>query len=105
MRVWKWALAPGYNEIAVPLGAKPLSVVAQHGVSLFMAVSGDEPDEQKDTQAFYVALTGEEIPLDASTSEFLGTVREPGAFVAHVFQVAPQEEPLPPSLVAIGDEA
>lgn len=104
MRIYKWPLPMGYSEIEVPLGTDPLSVVAQREVVLYGAVP-DEPSGETERLAFYVALTGEEFP-DIAVGRFFGSVREPGNFVAHVFQVvAASPEALPEALTATEAES
>lgn len=84
-RVWKWQLEPGENLLQMPKGAIVLSVIEQNGVVLYAAIEHHETEVEP--RSFFVAMTGESFDYDfPAQSEFVGTVRLPGNYVAHVFE-------------------
>lgn len=87
MKVWKFELQPGTNPLHLPQDTTVLSVIEQNGAVMLYAAVDFEGDPMEVERQFYVAMTGEEFDVGfPAKAEFIGTVRAPGNFVAHVFE-------------------
>jgi hypothetical protein len=92
MRIWKYELDVGLNELAMPYGARVLHLAAQGQIPCMWALVN--PDNPPKLRTFAVVGTGHEID-QADRFDYLGTfhITEGLAteFVGHVF-----EELVPP---------
>lgn len=116
MHVQKFTIAQGKNEVDLPQGSKVLSAVAKQGVAaVYALVPEDIEDIGSVRHLFFAAPTGEPLTFDSVADgwpdhlsevncTFLGTVREPGSYTWHVFEVATSSA-LPSELVASSAEA
>lgn len=82
MRVFKYPLTSGEQEISIPEGAIPLCVHRnQGGAAVWFLV---DPDQAAHPQSFFLAATGQEIPQKFSL--YLGSTHElEGWMVFHLF--------------------
>lgn len=87
MRVMKYPLQQGLNEIEMPQQATVLSAIAKGGGGALYVQVTDE-DSEMETRAFLALQTGETSPIDPTNSTFIGSLREPGSHTWHVFEVA-----------------
>lgn len=83
--VYKFPLSFGAQTISLPWGAKPISVIEQHGqIILYCLV--DPHDDREESRGFLVAGTGWAInEEDSMRLIFIGTVKV-GTFVWHFFE-------------------
>lgn len=83
MQMWKYRLEPGgITTVEMPEPGSVLSVVEQRGIALYALV---DPAGERELRRFAAPLTGQEIPGEVTS--FVGTVRAPGDWVAHVFEI------------------
>lgn len=85
MTIWKYPL-PANDKFVVdlPKGAKVLSVQMQNDApQMWVLVDSTAP---KRTRNFYLAGTGERLPLVISQAEFIGTFQT-DAMVWHLFDL------------------
>lgn len=87
-RVYKYKLgAVGITALVMPYGTQVLSVHSQDNEVMLWALL-DDAGFAPEKRCFYAATTGQEMPDDGR--KFIGTVLlEGGAFVTHIFEVAP----------------
>ena len=82
--VWKWALAPGSNELQMPLDSQVLTVQMQGETPCLWALVDDNNDLVWRTFAVYG--TGRLVRHDHG--KYIGTFQmNGGALVWHVFEV------------------
>lgn len=83
--VWKFELdADDYNEIELPAGAKPLTVMGQRGRAQLWCLV-DPNETVYETRVFRLAGTGHPIRENV---EYIGTFQlYGGSFVGHLFEV------------------
>lgn len=81
IRIWKYTLAPGEQQIDMAADMVPLSVGVQ-GERVVMWVQLGEPAVHY-SRHVYVAMTGKEFENPATP--FIGTVQLPSGIVAHVY--------------------
>jgi len=86
MKVWKYQMEPGENQIQLPVGATPISVGWQSsGVVLWVLIpDGALPGSDAEVRTFLWVGTGHEFD---GPVEFVGTTDGPGGFIWHVFEV------------------
>lgn len=110
MEVEKYTIQHGTNTLPMMQGTRVLSACAKHGHAVLYVVSPDNATEKVDRR-FVAVATGEALvaegdgaaeELTEANSTFVGTVREPGSYTWHVFEVAGQ---LPSELAAHSEHA
>lgn len=85
-QIWKFKLniETTPNTIAMPSGAKILSVQAQDGEPVLWALC--DPEAKKANRTFVIVGTGHLVPENAG--QYIGTFQLPEyVFVGHVFEV------------------
>lgn len=83
--VWKVAVAPKMNAVALPAGAIPLAVQMQDDVPQMWFLV--DPERPKEPRSFLVVGTGQPIPDDVPL-HFIGTFQmAPEGLVWHLFEV------------------
>jgi hypothetical protein len=92
--IWKFALAPGPNEVKMPSGAKVLTAQTQetsNSVSLWAIV---DPDAELEARRFVLLPTGLEWQDDGTIEmRYYGTVQFGGSTVVlHVFEGVGSED-------------
>lgn len=85
--VWKFPIAPGENEVVMPVGAHVISAQQQgdFNVVLWAIVDRDAPTQKR---RVFVAMTGQDLPKGIGWRHFVATVQV-GPIVSHIFDVAP----------------
>jgi hypothetical protein len=90
--IWRWELQPGGNELALPKGAKILSVGTKNGIDVEMwgiveVLDSIDPNATE-SRRFTVIGTGHSWRDDPTVRmDYLGTVViMSGAIVVHVFE-------------------
>jgi hypothetical protein len=84
--IWKYEIkADDVTQLALPLGAEPLSVQEQRG-NAYLWVKVDPNQRVHETRTFRLVGTGH--PFDDSGMKFLGTFQlTGGSLVFHLFEV------------------
>lgn len=90
--IWKFPIeVAGMQKVAMPLGARILSVDMQRGVLCLWAMVDTRGEASQ--RLIEIHGTGEPIKTGRGDSrQFIGTVQV-GQFVWHVFEYVPLEEP------------
>lgn len=88
MRILKYRIGIGHNYIQIPKFSEIISFQIQNGNFTIWA---KVRTEIKDSKHIFVAVTGEELPLELDGREtegkFLGTAQDQNGFVFHAFEV------------------
>lgn len=85
MRIHKYTLVVGLNNLELPLSAKILDVQAQHGEPVLWALV-DLREEMRVTRNVVLVPTGVQLQADVREWSYLGTVQlAGGSLVFHAF--------------------
>lgn len=83
-RIWKYPVKGPNFELAMPQGARVLTVQVQHGEPVLWALV--DPEKPHARRAFLLIGTGHDF--DATGLNYVGTFQE-GPFVWHLFEEPP----------------
>lgn len=86
MKVFKYALAPGENEVVMPVGAEILTVVLTIDGPALLALVESNDEVETETRSFLAVGNGQDLPDGVGALNFRGTVKVPGDFTANIFE-------------------